>query len=173
MSVEGIVDTQQYLSFRLNDEEFALEITKVHEVLDLPKITRIPQTPDFMKGVINLRGAVVPVMDLNKKFAVRDTEKTMNTRIIISEVSVEGTDTILGVLADTVNEVMEIEPENIEPTPRIGTQMKADFIKGMGKKDDEFIMILNIDKVFSEEELLSIRGFNHASPSPGAIAIDG
>jgi purine-binding chemotaxis protein CheW len=170
MSVEAINQTQQNLAFILNEEEFALEIRKVHEVLDLTRITRVPQTPDFMKGVINLRGAVVPVMDLNRKFAVRDTEKTKNTRIIISEVSVDGNETILGVLADTVNEVMEIEPENIEPAPRIGTHMRSDFIKGMGKRDEEFIMILDIDKVFSEEELVSIRGCSHA---PSAEAAQG
>ena len=153
MSVEGIMDTRQYLSFKLDEEEFALDISKVREVLDFTKITKVPQTPDFMKGVINLRGAVVPVVDLNRKFGIKDTEKTVNTRIIIGEVSIEGDETVLGVLADSVHEVMELEPESIEPAPKIGAKLNTDFIKGMGKRDDEFVMILDIDKVFSAGEL--------------------
>jgi purine-binding chemotaxis protein CheW len=153
MSVETITETRQYLSFKLDEEEFALDISKVKEVLDFTKITKVPQTPDFMKGVINLRGSVIPVVDLNKKFGIKDTEKTVNTRIIIGQVAIEGEETILGVLADSVHEVMDIEPENIEPTPRIGTKLNTDFIKGMGKRDGEFVMILDIDKVFSSEEL--------------------
>jgi purine-binding chemotaxis protein CheW len=153
MSVETINETRQYLSFKLDEEEFALDISKVREVLDFTKITKVPQTPDFMKGVINLRGAVVPVVDLNRKFGIKDTEKTVNTRIIIGEVSIEGDETVLGVLADSVHEVMELEPESIEPAPKIGTRLNTDFIKGMGKRDDEFVMILDIDKVFSAEEL--------------------
>ncbi|HOJ13131.1 MAG TPA: chemotaxis protein CheW [Deltaproteobacteria bacterium] len=153
MSVEGITETRQYLSFKLDNEEYALDISKVREVLDMTRITRVPQAPAFMKGVINLRGSVVPVVDLNKKFGIKDTESTVNTRIIIGEVAVDGEDTVLGVLADSVHEVMEMEPENIEPAPKIGMRLNTDFIKGMGKKDDEFIMILDIDRVFSAEEL--------------------
>ena len=153
MSVETINETRQYLSFKLDEEEFALDISKVREVLDFTKITKVPQTPAFMKGVINLRGAVVPVVDLDRKFGIKDTEKTVNTRIIIGEVSIEGDETVLGVLADSVHEVMELEPESIEPAPKIGTRLNTDFIKGMGKRDDEFVMILDIDKVFSAEEL--------------------
>jgi purine-binding chemotaxis protein CheW len=153
MSVETITETRQYLSFKLNEEEFALDISKVREVLDFTKITKVPQTPDFMKGVINLRGSVVPVVDLNKKFGIKDTDKTVNTRIIIGEISIEGGDTVLGVLADSVHEVMELEPESIEPAPKIGTKLNTEFIKGMGKREEEFIMILDIDKVFSEDEL--------------------
>ncbi len=170
MSVKGINDTRQYLSFKLDEEEFALDISKVREVLDFTKITKVPQTPEFMKGVINLRGSVVPVVDLNKKFSIKDTQKTVNTRIIIGEVDIEGDSVILGVLADSVHEVMELDPESIEPAPRIGTKLNTDFIKGMGKRDEEFIMILDIDKVFSEEELVSIRGCSHA---PSAEAAQG
>jgi purine-binding chemotaxis protein CheW len=153
MSVETITETRQYLSFKLDEEEFALDISKVREVLDFTKITKVPQTPGFMRGVINLRGAVVPVVDLNKKFGIKDTEKTVNTRIIIGEIEIGGEETILGVLADSVHEVMDLEPENIEPAPKIGTKLNTDFIKGMGKRDEEFVMILDIDKVFSVEEL--------------------
>jgi len=164
MSVKGITETRQYLSFKLDEEEFALDISKVREVLDFTKITKVPQTPDFMKGVINLRGSVVPVVDLNKKFSIKDTTKTVNTRIIIGEVDIEGDNVVLGVLADSVHEVMELEPESIEPAPRIGTKLNTDFIKGMGKRDEEFVMILDIDKIFSLEELALV---SQAGPSAG------
>ena len=168
MSVEGINETRQYLSFKLEEEEFALDISKVREVLDFTKITKVPQTPDFMKGVINLRGSVVPVVDLNMKFGKKTTNKTVNTRIIIGEVSIEGNDTVLGVLADSVNEVMELEPESIEPAPRIGTRLNTDFIKGMGKREEEFVMILDIDKVFSIEELSLV---TQTGPSTGTAGM--
>ncbi len=153
MSVTGINETRQYLSFKLDEEDFALDISKVREVLDFVRITKVPQTPDFMEGVINLRGSVVPVVDLNKKFSIKDTEKTMNTRIIIGEVDIEGASVVLGFMADSVHEVIELDPESIEPAPRIGTSLNTNFIRGMGKRDEEFIMILDIDKIFSSEEL--------------------
>lgn len=169
MSVATITETRQYLSFKLSEEEFALDITKVREVLDYPKITRVPQTPDFMRGVINLRGAVVPVVDLNKKFQSQDTPQTVNTRVIISEVEVENNSIVLGVLADSVHEVMEMDPDNIEPAPRIGTRLNTDFLKGMGKRDEEFILILDIDRVFSAEELSAV-GHTGEGPAPALAA---
>ncbi len=127
MSVDTITDTRQYLSFKLDEEEFALDISKVREVLDITRITRVPRTPDYMKGVINLRGSVVPVVDLNRKFLIKDTERTLNTRIIIGEVELEGGHAVLGVLADAVHEVMELDPEQIEPAPKIGTGLNTEF----------------------------------------------
>ncbi len=153
MSEETATRTRQYLSFKLEEEEFALEISRVREVLDFTRVTKVPQAPDFMKGVINLRGAVVPVVDLNRKFGIRDTEKTVHTRIIIGEVDIDGDQTVLGVLADSVHEVMELEPEHIEPAPKIGARMNTDFLKGMGKRDEEFVMILDIDRIFSADEM--------------------
>jgi len=169
MSVEGINDTRQYLSFKLDEEEFALDISKVREVLDFTKITKVPQTPAFMRGVINLRGAVVPVVDLNKKFGIKDTEKTVNTRIIIGEVDIEGDNIVLGVLADPVHEVMELDPEHIEPAPKIGTRLNTDFLKGMGKRDEEFVMILDIDKVFSADDLSIVNQTSQASLNAGEL----
>jgi len=161
MSVEGITETRQYLSFKLDEEEFALDISKVREVLDFTKITKVPQAPDFMRGVINLRGAVVPVVDLNRKFGIKDTEKTVNTRIIIGQVIIEGDEAVLGVLADAVHEVMDLEPEKIEPAPKIGTRLNTDFLMGMGKRDEEFVMILDIDKVFTADELARVNQSDH------------
>lgn len=150
---ERSVDTNQYLSFKLGDEVYAIDIGKIREVLEFTHVTKVPRTPDFMRGVINLRGGVVPVVDLRLKFAMSQTEKTVNTCIIIVEIDVDGERTVLGALADAVQEVMEIDAAQIEPPPRIGTRLKTDFIRGIGKRNQQFIIILNIDKVFSSEEL--------------------
>ena len=153
MSVKGITETTQYLTFKLDKEVFALDISKVREVLDFTTVTKVPRTPDFMRGVINLRGNVVPVVDMRLKFGMSVTEKTVNTCIIITEIEMDGDTTVLGALADSVQEVIDLEPEQIEPAPRIGTRLNTDFIRGMGKRDDHFIMILDIDKVFSADDL--------------------
>ena len=157
MSVTDITDTRQYLTFRLADEVFAIEVSKVREVLDFTTITKIPRTPDFMSGVINLRGNVVPVVDLRLCFEMSKTEKTVNTCIVVVEMMIEGESTIIGALADSVEEVIDLEPEHIQPAPRMGTQIRTEFIKGMGTRDAQFIMILDIDRVFSAEELSAVR----------------
>jgi purine-binding chemotaxis protein CheW len=156
MSVTSITDTRQYLTFQLGEEVFGLDVSHVREILEFTTVTKVPKTPDYMRGVINLRGSVVPVLDMRLKFGLTRTEKTVNTCIIVVEVSFEDEHTIIGALVDSVQEVFELEPEQIEPAPKIGTQLKTEFIKGMGKKDDHFIIILNIDKVFSSEELATV-----------------
>jgi len=163
MSTTGAMETTQYLTFKLDDEVFALDITKVREVLDFTSITRVPRTPEFMRGVINLRGSVVPVVDLRLKFGMTKTEKTVNTCIIIVEVVVDGETTFLGALADSVQEVMDLEPGHIEPAPRIGTRLNTEFIKGMGKRDADFTIILDIDRVFSTDELALVQAAEGAT----------
>jgi purine-binding chemotaxis protein CheW len=158
MSEVGVTELTQYLTFKLDEEVFALDISKVREVLDFTSVTKVPQTPDFMRGVINLRGNVVPVVDMRLKFGMPMTEQTVNTCIIIVEVAVDGETTVLGAMADSVQEVLDLEPDQIEPAPRIGTKLNTDFILGMGKRDEEFIIILDVDKVFSVAELASIDG---------------
>jgi purine-binding chemotaxis protein CheW len=157
MSVAGVTVTTQYLTFNLDDEVFALDISKVREVLDYTTITKVPRTPEFMRGVINLRGSVVPVVDLRLKLGMTQTEKTVNTCIIITEVAVEDETVVLGVLADSVQEVVDLEPGQIEPAPKIGTKLRTEFIKGMGKQNENFIIILDIDQVFSAEELALVQ----------------
>ncbi len=157
MNGTTINETRQYLTFKLSDEMFGVDVAQVREILDYIKITKVPQTPDFMCGVINLRGSVVPVVDMNLKFSMAKTERTVNTCIVVVEVNIDGDTTVLGALVDSVQEVFEIEPENIEPAPRIGTKLKTEFIKGMGKHNERFIIILDIDKIFSSEELLSVK----------------
>lgn len=158
MSASGITETRQYLTFRLGQEVFATDVAKVREVLDLTPITAIPRTPDFMAGVINLRGAVVPVVDLRLCFEMSKTERTLTTCIVVVEVMLEEERTVIGALADSVEEVVDLEPDQIEAAPRIGTQVRTDFILGMGKRNEQFIMILDIDRVFSADELAAVRG---------------
>jgi len=157
MSTEIISEVRQYLTFKLKDEVFGVDVAQVREILDFIKITKVPQTPDFMCGVINLRGNVVPVVVMRLKFGLEKTETTVNTCIIVVEVNLDGENTILGALVDSVQEVFELDPKDIEPAPRIGTKLKTDFIKGMGKREDTFIIILNIDNVFSSEELMLVQ----------------
>jgi len=165
MSVTEITETRQYLTFRLGEEVFATDVAKVREVLDFTTITRIPRTPEFMSGVINLRGNVVPVVDLRLCFEMSKTEKTVNTCIVVVEMLVDGESTVIGALADSVEEVIDLEPENIQPPPRIGTRIRTDFISGMGKRDAQLIMILDIDRIFSAEELAAFRGAELAETS--------
>jgi purine-binding chemotaxis protein CheW len=169
MAKEKQAGDGQYLTFKLEDEVYALEITQIREVLDNTKITKVPKTPDFMKGVINLRGGVVPVVDMRLKFGLTATEFTVDTCIIIAEITVDNEETLIGALADQVREVLEIDPSQIEPPPRIGTRMDTDFIKGMGKHNDEFIIILDIVKVFSQQELSMVQQASEATPSPAVL----
>ena len=149
----AVMEPAQYLTFTLAEEVFALDIGKVREVLDYTTVTRVPRTPEFMCGVINLRGNVVPVVDMRRKFGMTATERGVNTCIIIVEVAVDDETTVLGAMADSVQEVLDLEPDQIEPAPRIGTRLNVEFIRGMGKHGEGFVMILNIDKVFSVDEL--------------------
>lgn len=157
MEEKANMETTQFLTFKLMEEIFALEIGKVREVLDFAGVTKVPQTPEFMSGVINLRGNVVPVVDMRLKFGMTATEKTVNTCVIITEVNLDGENTVLGAMADSVQEVLDLEAGEIEPPPRIGSKLNTDFIMGMGKHNNKFIMILNIDKVFSTDELIGVK----------------
>ncbi len=157
MSIAGITETIQCLTFKLGEEIFAVDVAKVREILDFTSVTKVPQTPDFMRGVINLRGSVVPVVDMRLKFGMSSTEKTVNTCIIVMEIFLDGETAVVGALADSVQEVLELEPDQIEAAPRIGTKLNTDFLVGMGKHNETFIMILNIDKVFTFEELNDVK----------------
>ena len=150
-----VMETAQYLTFTLDEEVFALDIGKVREVLDFTTVTRVPRTPEFMRGVINLRGNVVPVVDMRQKFGMSATERGVNTCIIIVEVTVDAETTVLGAMADSVQEVLDLEPDQIEPAPRIGTKLNIEFIRGMGRRDEGFVMILDVDRVFSADELVA------------------
>ena len=158
MGATAVEQAAQYLTFTLGEEVFALDITQVREVLDYTAITRVPRMPEFMRGVINLRGSVVPVVDLRLKFGMSVTERTVNTCIIIAEVAIEGERTLLGALADSVQEVIDLEAGQIEPPPRLGSSIRAEFIRGMGKRDERFVIILDVDRIFSSDELSLVQG---------------
>ena len=154
MSKEAL-EAGQFLSFVLDEEIFAVNINKVREVLDFIRITKMPNTPPAMLGVINLRGSVVPVIDMRVKFGMPKAEKTVNTCIVIMETNMDEDSLILGALVDSVQEVFDLEQSQIEPPPKIGTWLKTEFIQGMGKRnDEEFTIILDVDKIFSSSEIL-------------------
>lgn len=154
MSIETI-STNAYLTYQLAEDYFSVNVGKVVEIVEVPKITKVPQSPDYMSGVINLRGSVLPVVDTRIKFGFPSKENDLNTCIVVLEITINETDQILvGALVDKVLDVLEIEPEKINPSPSLGSKYKSEFIIGMGEiGDGDFIMILDIDKVFSTEEL--------------------
>lgn len=170
MSVPSITVPTQFLTFHLDKEVYAIEISKIKEVLEWTSLTKIPRTPDFMCGVINLRGSVVPVVDLRLKFGMAKSERTVNTCIIIIDVVQEEITTVIGAMADSVKEVMELDPDHIDPAPKIGTGMRTDFMRGMGKQGDHFVILLDTDKIFSSTELSLLQ--NAGAQGKGAMGGD-
>ena len=156
--------SNQFLTFSLAEDIFAVDVLVAREILDFSEITRVPQTPDYMLGVINLRGSAVPVIDMRLKFGMNKIDKTRDSCVIVMEVYVDGNSVVVGTLADSVREVLDLNPSQIEPPPRIGSKLKTEFIKGMGNCDGEFVIILDIDKVFSVEELTVAQGLLAEKP---------
>ncbi len=146
----------KYLTFRLGDEEYAIGILKVKEIIGMMPITPIPQTPPYVKGVINLRGKVIPVIDLRLRFGMEEAEYTDRTCIIVVEVSTAAEAVIMGIVVDAVSEVAQIKAEEIEDTPSFGVTLDTSYILGMAKTDDSVKILLDIDKILSEEELAQI-----------------
>ncbi len=161
--VGEIVRTDQYLTFTLAEETFAIEIVKVREVIDYVHLTRVPRMPVFLRGVINLRGSVVPVIDLRLILSMPSVEKTVDTCIIIAEVNMDGEPLHLGMLADSVQEVIDIDPSQIDPPPRLGSMLNTDFIRGMGKRGEGFFIILNIDQVLSSDDIAGLEAMRAGS----------
>jgi purine-binding chemotaxis protein CheW len=157
MEKSNMATDGQSLTFNLGNEIYAFEIRNVQEVLDYTRITKVPKSMDFLEGVINLRGGVVPVIDLRVKFGMEATQQTVETCIIILEVMVDRVPTILGVLVDSVKEVIDLNLDEIEPVPKIGLELDNQFILGIGKHDNDFVIVLDINNLFSDKELLSVR----------------
>lgn len=147
----------QYITFKLGDELFAIDVAQVREVLELPPITRVPTAPAYMRGVVNVRGKAVPVVDLRTKFGLPQTQDTLNSRIVVMELEIDGEPTVVGGVADSVQEVIELEPGQIEPPPRIAMRWRTELISGMGRRGDEFIIILNLGAVFSLADLAAVQ----------------
>jgi purine-binding chemotaxis protein CheW len=153
---DGTGAVQQYLTFMLGREIFALNILNIKEIIEYGQLTEVPKMPAFIRGVINLRGAVVPVIDMAARFDKPTSELTRKTCIVIIEVAhAEGTQ-VVGIMVDAVNEVVDIEPGNIEPAPSFGANIRVDFIEGMGKIEGKFIILLNVNKVLSVDEISSL-----------------
>jgi len=150
---ETMAGTNQYLTFTLGDEDFALDIGKVREVLDYTTITKVPRMPEFLCGVINLRGNVVPVVDLRYKLGMGAIKQTVDTCIVIVEIMIDDEMTHMGALADSVKEVIALDPNQISPPPKLGVKINNEFIRGMGKQDEKFLIILDIDRVLTADEL--------------------
>ncbi|MCE5271973.1 chemotaxis protein CheW [bacterium] len=146
----------KYLTFKLAEEEYGLQILKVKEIIGLTRITRVPRTPGFIRGVINLRGKVIPVMDLRTRFGMSQVDDTAETCIIVVEVMHQDRSLLIGGLVDSVSEVRDIAQSNIEETPEFGTDVDTGFILGMGKSQEKVIILLDIDRVISFEELAQI-----------------
>ncbi|MDP2760443.1 MAG: chemotaxis protein CheW [Sideroxyarcus sp.] len=151
-------DQQQYLTFMLGGETYAMGILSIKEIIEYGNITEVPRMPEFIRGVINLRGAVVPVIDLGARFGKQATHVTRRTCIVIIEVANGEETQDVGVMVDAVNEVLEISASEIEPAPSFGANIRADFIEGMGKINGKFVIILNIHQVLSVEEMATLAG---------------
>ena len=149
--------SSQYVTFSLCEELFGVEVDRTREILSLTPVTKVPQTPDYLLGVINLRGQVVPVVDMRLKLGLPAGEETEDTCIIVVEVLVDGEAITVGALADAVREVLDIRSDQIEPPPRLGTRLNTEFINGMGKVDEQFMILLNIDRIFNSEELVLVQ----------------
>ncbi len=146
----------KYLTFALLNEEYGLEILKVREIIGYMDITAVPQTPDYIKGVINLRGQVIPVVDLRSKFGMETTDVTEQTCIIVVEISQGDRNFSTGIVVDHVQEVLDIEGENIEEAPQFGSSVNTDFILGMGKIGDSVKILLDINKVLGSVDLTTL-----------------
>ena len=137
-------------------EHFAIDVMKIMEILEVPKITKVPHAPDFLKGVVNLRGGVLPVIDARIKFGLPAIEMTVDTCILVLRIELNDELITVGAMVDSVSEVFELEEKYIQPSPAIGSKYRADFIQGMIKEKDQFMMLLDIDKVFSSSDLETI-----------------
>lgn len=165
-------DQHQYLTFMLGRETFALGILGIKEILEYTEPTDIPMMPSFIRGVVNLRGAVVPVVDMCARFGRPSTPVTKKTCIVIVETQMQEERHVLGVLVDAVNEVLEIQEEEIEPPPSFGASIRADFIQGMGKVRGQFVIVLDESRVLSVEEMESLaRSANLAQPAASGASV--
>lgn len=150
------LEVKQYLTFCLNDETFGVDVLQVREVMDYTSVTKVPCSPEYMLGVINLRGSVVPVVDLKNKFAMPGKEISRDSCIVVLEIRLGDEQLLIGALADGVQEVLELLEDQVEPAPRLGTGLNAEFILGMGKVKEEFVILLDLQKIFTSEELASL-----------------
>jgi purine-binding chemotaxis protein CheW len=156
METQEKVVQEQYLTFFLTEEEYAINIQRVKEIIEYTAVTKVPKVPEWIRGVINLRGNVVPVVDLSVRFGLEERPVTKTTCIVIVEVEQDSERTVMGVIADAVNQVISLAPQDVEEPPAFGTRVRLDYLFGMGKLGKKFALILNIDSVLSTAELLAV-----------------
>jgi purine-binding chemotaxis protein CheW len=149
-------NVQQYLTFMIAGEEYAISLLKVKEIIEYDTVTEVPKTPEWIRGVINLRGSVVPVIDLAVKLRQAPSIAGKLTCIVITEVECEGEATVMGIMADSVRQVIDLNPQEIEPPPTFGTRVKVDYLLGMARSGKKFCLILDTEKVLSTDELLEL-----------------
>jgi purine-binding chemotaxis protein CheW len=146
-------ESNSYLTFKVGEEEFGAHVSQVLNILEMTRITEVPKTPDYMKGVINLRGTVLPIIDTRIKFGIPEKEYTSNTCIVVMDLKFNGDTIHIGAIVDEVLSVVEIEQDQIEPPPGIGNKYQSEFIFGMAKVSEEFVMLLDMQKVLSFGEI--------------------
>lgn len=151
------IKTGKYLTFSLNKEEYGIGILKVKEIIGMMPITTVPRTPEFVKGVINLRGKVIPVIDLRLKFSMEAIPYSERTCIIVVEIESQDSTVLIGIVVDAVSEVLNIKEEDIEETPAFGSRLNTDYILGMAKMEGRVKILLDIDKVLSSKEMEALK----------------
>ena len=151
--MQTIVENSQYLTFRLGRERYAADVSRVKEVLALVPVTRLPRMPEFMEGVINIRGQVVPVVNLRRKFDMTEVENSVDTSIIVMDVNVESKSLTVGCLADSVEQVVGIPADKFQDAPSFGTKVDSRFIEAIASDNDEFIIVLDMNRVFGMDEI--------------------
>lgn len=155
-------ETSQYLTFLIGEERFAIGILDVKELIEVDHTTAVPMTPDFIRGVINLRGSVVPVIDLSARLGRKQIELSKRSCIVLVEIAGKTSHQTLGMLVDEVSEILEIPTSNILPPPDFGADIRTDFIEAMGRVGEEFIILLKIDRVLSIEEMSALKQLHHS-----------
>jgi len=168
---ENSFDHTQYLTFHLAGEEYAVGILQIREIITYGTLTKVPHTPPSIRGVINLRGNVVPVVDLGRKFGLTASPVTDRTCIVIVEANINENRTVTGVIADSVSQVISMSENDILPAPAFGTRVRIDFLRGMGKSGDKFVLVLDIDKVLSADDLAPMAPAINASEQETAAAL--
>ncbi len=161
----------QYLCFRLAGEECAIGILRVREIIEYDTVTKVPAMPPWVRGVMNLRGSVVPVIDLTVKFGLPESPVTNRTCIVIAEVALDGEPAVMGIVVDAVSQVLELSPADIEPPPAFGTSVRVDYLLGLGKFGDRFVLLLDIDRVLSAAELLKAASLESQEAGPAGESI--
>lgn len=163
----AVTEQDQHLTFDLSDEELAVPVMNIREIIRYGKLTKMPMVPEFIEGVINLRGSVVPVVNLASKFALTKVKADKRTCIIIMEIDIDDESVVMGIVVDKVLQVVEIPDEQIEPTPKLGAKIQTNFIKGMAKTEDGFTIILDISQVLSAEEVAIVSDMHKGSKKSG------